>query len=140
MALHHLLMPATRVLNKEYWKPTVRMSQQSFMKVVNGEHVMRGDMTKRNNFCKAYGISSHPLIFEITTCMGTRYNVCIKNICYKVGSLLEGVDVAYKIFKILNIEFPFECRKVWKFIEHIFYVEDENISGNFLSIISDMNK
>lgn len=139
MALHYLLVPSKTIVNKENWKPTVPMSQKSFLNVVNGEHVMKSDMEKRDKFCKMYGMKNHPVIFEITTCMGTRYNVCIKDVCYKVESLLQGIDVAYKIFKVLNIEFPLECRKVWKFIEHIFYVEDENISGKLLSIISDLN-
>lgn len=140
MALHHLLMPSKTVVNGENWKPTVLMSQQSFLKGVNGQHVMLSNMAKRVEFCKKYGMKIHPVIFEITTCMGARYYVCIKDVCYKVESLVEGVDVAYKVFKILNVEFPLECRKVWKFIEHIFYGEDENISGKLLSIVTDMNK
>lgn len=124
------------MVNKESWKPTISMSQQSFMRTVNGQQVMISDMKKRNMFCKKYGMSNHPVIFEIATCMGTRYNVCIKDVCYKVESLVEGVAVAYKIFKILNIDFPLESKKVWKFIEHIFYSKDDNISGNLLSIVS----
>lgn len=140
MALHQLFVPSTTVVHGAKWRPTIPMSQQSFLKTVNGQSVMISDMAKRDDFCKRNGMKNHPVIFEITTCMGIRYSVCIKDVCYRVKSLIEGVDLAFKIFKILNIAYPLECRKVWTFIEYIFYGESVNLSGTLLSTISDFNK
>lgn len=140
MSLHHMLVPSKMIVKGATWKPTVPSSQNSFLKTVNGERKMQKEMQSRNDFCKKNHIKNHPVIFEITTCMGIRYSVCISNQYYKVESLIEAVDVSYKLYKTLNIDFPPESQKVWKFIAKIFYNVDEHISGNLLSIISDLNE
>lgn len=141
MALHQLFQPDRTIIKGSTWTPTVLMSEQSFLKTVNGHFYMKEEMAKRIKFCKENGINSHPVIFEIITCLGTRYHVCIENVCYKVESLMVGVDVAYKIYKTLNIDFPPESKKVWKFISYIFYGEnDVDISGKFLSLVEDLNQ
>lgn len=79
------------------------------------------------------------MIFEIVNKSGApRYAVGIGDLYYLQNNLIEAVDVAFKLFKMLRIEYPLESEKVWQLLEAVFYKTGKNIVGELLSIKSDL--
>lgn len=49
------------------------------------------------------------------------YYVCVDNTRYKIGSVLEAIDICYKSFFVLHACYPKECQQVWLFIQNCLY-------------------
>lgn len=62
-------------------------------------------------------------------------------ILYKIDSFLKALDVCFKIFHCLNVEYPIEAIQIWIFIQKYFYnidlKSDKKLSG-VLSFMSDL--
>lgn len=120
-------------------KPSVLASKNSFFRKVNGTSKICRELEKRNLICQKRNKQKHPLIFEIVSkSCAPRYAVGIGDIYYPQENLVEAVDVAFKLFKMLRIEYPLESEKVWQLLEAVFYKTGKNIVGDLLSIKSDL--
>lgn len=47
--------------------------------------------------------------------------IIIDNNKYKVGSVLQGLDFAFKSFHVLNAQYPKESEHIWLLIEQALY-------------------
>jgi hypothetical protein len=52
--------------------------------------------------------------------------VILEDKCIETNSLLKAVDLCYKLFYILNLQFPPYCQNVWHFFNATFYQCDSN--------------
>lgn len=43
------------------------------------------------------------------------------NIFYKLPNIVQAVDVAFKIFQVLDLQYPLDCQTVWRFLQSYIY-------------------
>lgn len=89
-----------------------------------------------------YGYTEQPLPIIVGS-----YNAieaCYVNIndtFYKVENVLKAVDITFKIYHVLNVQYPPEAAIVWTFIERGIYEIMTNTTENYVSVstlISDL--
>lgn len=79
----------------------------------------------RRKFISTYGKGATvqpyvAIVGESHTSISASY-VCINNIVYKLDSLLKAVDICFKSFYALDLEYPAESEQVWLTIQKILY-------------------
>lgn len=131
LSLHAILTPSTRMLakgssktgHKEYWKPSIKDSQNSFLYLVADEgEVSKCIAEKRDKYTK-FGLSLQPL----TIVVGNSYKdikkiiVIYDEVLYTFNSVCKAIDICFKIFQCFNLEYPKESQLVWLFIQKYFF-------------------
>lgn len=91
-------------------------------------------------------LSNQPFIVVV----GTLHNIKeimirIDDNTYKVKSIIEAIDLLFKIFYVMNVEYPFACRSTWTFIQEFFYKIPTASSGKkkakkFVTVVNLINK
>lgn len=87
------------------------------------------------------GTPLQPKVFVIGTldeCIGC---VIVDNIKYIFNEPLEAVDTCFKIFWVLNLEYPSECNHCWLFIQKAVHQINgvvKNISAGVETLIKDL--
>ncbi|KYN00656.1 hypothetical protein ALC62_08565, partial [Cyphomyrmex costatus] len=122
--LPHLLPPKkmTRRKNK-FWKPSIWNAKDSIIK----HAVIPGDITRlrEENIrkCKELKLTIQPYIIvvgptlhEITTCY-----LCIDDTIYNISSTLEAVDICFKTFHVLQLQYPTASEHLWLVIQKCIY-------------------
>lgn len=73
----------------------------------------------------------------------THYYTIINDIQYQLETAIKAVDVCFKLYHVLNLEYPPEAEQVWYFLECYFFeiseifVQKGSKKGNkFLSVLS----
>lgn len=78
-------------------------------------------------------------VFSHILCLGDDTNICqnftvVAGHAIETASLLEAVDVGFKSFYVLDINYTKQCRPTWEFLQHAAYNIDgyESSSVKFL--------
>lgn len=84
-----------------------------------------------------------PIICGIGKCLLhlDDFYVFYGNVFYKLSNLITCVDVAFKIFYVLNLKYPEDCKNVWLFFQQYFYdieVKSSNKSTILACILNDI--
>lgn len=88
---------------------------------------------KEKKKLKKYKLSYQPRIILV----GKDFNalesisISVDSHQYQAKSILEAIDHCYKLFYVLNIEYPRECQHTWlllqKFLFNVWTEEDEKV-------------
>lgn len=81
---------------------------------------MEAEEQRRKDKCCSHGLTYQPQLYAV----GSRcpdYFIKFDDICWKFGNPLKAIDVAFKTFQVLNLNYPFECQLIWGFIQQRVY-------------------
>lgn len=53
----------------------------------------------------------------------------------KSKNLLDAVDILFKIYKVLKIEFAPKCKNIWSFFQEFIYEVDEQVGSNYVQVL-----
>lgn len=107
---------------------------------------IKSEMRIRENMCSLKGINNHPLIFAIGTWAAlaefSNFYVVLLDLEFHFKSLLDAIDVAFKLFAMLSLQYPPESSNVWGFLNEAFYnIETQRPpSSTVQSIVSSFKK
>lgn len=81
---------------------------------------LREDAVKR---CKELNITIQPYIIVVGPSIKDIQNsfVCIDDVLYNTASVLEAVDVCFKAFQVLQLNYPAASEHLWIIIQKCFY-------------------
>ncbi|XP_067613945.1 uncharacterized protein [Eurosta solidaginis] len=128
--LHSVLVPASRKYkgskqtNKKHLvKPTIADSRNSFMicAATNSELQSKLKLMVDENYKDKDTIQPIICVIGENFFECKEYFVYFANIFYKFDNVIKCVDVCFKIFHVLNLKYPFECKSIWLFIQQFFY-------------------
>lgn len=71
----------------------------------------------------------------------TEFYVFYGNVFYKLSNVVTCVDVAFKIFHVLNLRYSEDCKNIWLFFQQYFYNIEVKIvekSTVLVSVLNDM--
>jgi len=49
------------------------------------------------------------------------YYVVVDEVLYKLDNILKAIDICFKIFMVLDAQYPIECEQVWLFFQLYIY-------------------
>lgn len=49
------------------------------------------------------------------------YYVVVDDILYKLDNILRAIDICFKIFMVLDAQYPIECEQIWLFFQLYIY-------------------
>jgi len=76
-----------------------------------------------------YGCTFQPLVAIIgpeLTCIKQSFVVLGIKKYYEVDTPLKAVDICFKIFHVLHIQYPPECAQLWQFLQRAAYEMPRN--------------
>lgn len=144
--LHAIFIPTSKKVTKDHAgkkclvKYTIKDSQNSFIIFKNSVCELEEYITVKRNEKNPI----QPFILIVGTPVNPKEIVIFfDSIKYKVFSILNAIDVCFKLFHLFNLEYPTESCYVWLFIQKLFY----NINTKFDTpchtlgqILSDLSK
>ena len=67
--------------------------------------------------------------------------VVINNIKYRIDScrIIDAVDVCFKAFFALNIDFTLECKRIWVFIQEFFFLSNMRVNQPYKMVSNLIN-
>lgn len=99
-------------------KFSISDSQNSFVIVGHTVAECEEELMRRSS----RKIPIQPLIMITGTILAPKeYLVYFDGVKYILNSFIEAVDICFKIFNVLNLEYPTASHLVWRFIQKYFY-------------------
>lgn len=121
--LHGILVPTNRQVKTENGKKihikfSIKDSQQSFILWESNIAEIEESLRK----LKSKNEPIQPLIMIIGSLDNpTQILVNFDDVKFKVFSVLQAVDVCFKIFHVFNLKYPDASYLVWTFIQNFFF-------------------
>ncbi|XP_059222247.1 uncharacterized protein LOC106085717 isoform X2 [Stomoxys calcitrans] len=129
-AIHFIIKPTARNIThdpvtneRKNAKVTMQESRNSFMILCQTQKELLSVIVQMKSDSDCNNEAFPPII----GCVGdsiyqiTQYYVFYDDVCYEFGDILSCIDAAFKIFQILKIPFPKQCKSVWYFIQDYFF-------------------
>lgn len=90
------------------------------------------------NKYKNLGIKPQPVIFIVDA---KEFYLVYDSLFFKFNSVIKALDTVFKVFFVLNLEYPKEIYNFWLFIQIYFYniPDTKNISSAVTSLITQLN-
>lgn len=120
--LHALLLPTTQTKTTDKTKKYSMMeSRDSFIAY---HPTQTSYFENRNELAKSGSIP--PMLNIIGDIFApVEIYVDYDNISYKFFSMGKAIDIAFKIFYVMQIDFPKPCQMIWVFLnQYFFHLED----------------
>ncbi|CAH1155017.1 unnamed protein product [Phaedon cochleariae] len=104
------------------WRPSRAEVQESFIVHLKSATELQPFLERRNSKYANLQQSCQPVIILVGSNL-TKLEPIINfnNLKFSVGNLLKTVDVAFKLFHVINLKYPVECDHVWMFIQKYVY-------------------
>ncbi|XP_017475753.1 PREDICTED: uncharacterized protein LOC108366005 [Rhagoletis zephyria] len=144
LLMHSILKPPLVSINKTpgskrlKWKPSICDAQNVTVLLCEcvNDYQRKYDEMK----CKAMerGISLQPQILVIGKELSRleSYYIVFDNILYKVPTFVRALDILFKLFHVLNFEYPIEAKYLFDFIEKYFFKFECSVNPNILLLIN----
>ncbi|VVC41518.1 Hypothetical protein CINCED_3A016863 [Cinara cedri] len=122
--LHAIFVPTSKKVTKDdngkksLVKYSIKDSQNSFI-------VFKNSVDEIEDYITCHSKEKNP-IQPCILIVGTPIDpkeilICFHTIKYKVFSIVNAIDVCFKIFHLFNLEYPSQSCIVWIFIQRYFY-------------------
>ncbi|KAK4882984.1 hypothetical protein RN001_006303 [Aquatica leii] len=143
LTLPYLLAPVT-LKNKRKsgnWRPSrSEISESFFLHIENFEELQqkKSDRLEKLKSCsltlQPFGVICGPL-------NNAKYFAVVNDVIYTFQSLIRTIEILYKTFHALDIQYPHECQHIWQLVEEIvFEMKYSPSSSSVTALISDLKK
>lgn len=98
-------------------------------------------ITKRREKLKSYALTVQPFGVVIGDLTSPNYIIVVDEVEYKVETGIRALELLFKLFHGLDIEYPVEATHVWEFIqEAVFKIKNKQnrISPSTSSLLGDI--
>lgn len=68
------------------------------------------------------------------------YYVVVDNILYKLDNILRAIDICFKVFMVLDVQYPIECEQIWLFFQQYIYKQSSKHDKVIKSMIDFRQK
>ncbi|XP_036139039.1 uncharacterized protein LOC118644497 isoform X2 [Monomorium pharaonis] len=145
-ALPYMIPPKGRIRTKEgHWKPSMIECEESL--VIHAKTA--GDITEireqRIDAMYQKGLTVQPYIIVVGPTLAeiTSFFVSVDKVLYNMTSAFKAIDTCFKIFHVLNIEYPTASNHIWLLIQRELYkftTKYDRNSSFILEVINAMKK
>ncbi|XP_017476008.1 PREDICTED: uncharacterized protein LOC108366200 isoform X3 [Rhagoletis zephyria] len=150
--LHSVLVPTSReyktckqTKKQHLVKATIEDSRNSFLiwATTNCELQSKLKLMVDENYKGKSTIQPIICAIGMSLLESNEYFVYFANIFYKFDNVIKCIDVCFKIFHVLNLKYPSECKSIWFFVQQYFYdiaLESHEKSTSLCAILSDLRQ
>jgi len=130
---------------KRYIKTSIAYGRESFLLYVSTLNDLYVQIQNRIDHCFNTKQKLQPFICII----GSNFVSCDEfyvyyfGTYYKFNNIVRAVDICFKIFQVLNLNYPHQSELVWTFIQKFIFQIDLNSDvqcSSLASLISDLKK
>ena len=68
-----------------------------------------------------YGLPYQPQLFKVGCDDKPSFYLKFNDVSWKFSNLLKALDICFKTYQVLNLEYPFETALLWTFIQNRIY-------------------
>ncbi|KAL5236828.1 hypothetical protein ACI65C_004238 [Semiaphis heraclei] len=153
-----LFQPITLKLDKKRkncntpstWRPSKVEQASAFVKFIADANELKTSHTQKIDKSIQFGTTLQPYVIIVGHCVDAyqedhtpieSYTV-INNTYYKLETPLKALDVCFKSYYSLNLQYPIEVQHIWTFVQQYFYEIHDKNDKNFPSVktlINDLN-
>ncbi|XP_022160098.1 uncharacterized protein LOC111026353 [Myzus persicae] len=133
-------------LKTKYWRPSKLELKQSFIYYVNSTYQLKEVNEEKRKKAQQLDQTLQPYMIFVQDSEFENnvrdFYVIINNHFFKLESALKALDVCFKSFFSLNLNYPTESTQVWYFIQKYFFEIETNFDKNYQNInniIHDLN-
>ncbi|XP_031350570.1 uncharacterized protein LOC116176215 isoform X3 [Photinus pyralis] len=125
ITLPFLFQPVTLKKNRKgvSWRPTrVEVQESFFMRISNFDELQEKRSSRRQKL-STYGISDQPYacVAGNLEAVNNFYIVVVNDVVYKVDSSIRALELLFKLYHALDVEYPAESEHIWLFIQEIVF-------------------
>lgn len=91
------------------WRPSKEEVQRGFILHVDDDLKLRAELKNRRDNLKNYGLTEQPIVAIVGKNKIELCSVYINDITYKLSSVLQAVDTAFKSFYAFQLMYPKEA-------------------------------
>lgn len=104
------------------WKPTILDSQNFIVLRVETKNDIKERVHSHRNNLKKKGLTNQPFIVVVGPVENlNHFYVSVDDFFYKADSFKKALSVTYKVFHVLNIQYPNGAKQIWEFIQAFFF-------------------
>ncbi|XP_025154494.1 uncharacterized protein LOC112588519 [Harpegnathos saltator] len=139
-ALSYMIPPRGRVktTKKGHWKPSMIESEENLVVHVKTAGDISDIRQKRIDAMYQMNLTLQPYIIGPTLAEISSFFISVDKILYNVTSAFRAIDT-FKIFHVLNIEYPAVAHHIWILIQHELYnftTKYDKIPSHILEIMT----
>lgn len=127
----------------KHLKSTKEDSRNAFMKIGTTFFELNTRLTHTMEEAQSNGETFTPILAGVGESMFSlrEYYVYYGNVSYKFENILSSVDAAFKIYNVLNLDYPRHCKLIWHFIQEYFFeikIPSDERSNGLTEILNDL--
>ncbi|KYQ52767.1 hypothetical protein ALC60_08106, partial [Trachymyrmex zeteki] len=122
LLLPHLIPPKGRIrIKKEHFKSSISECKNSIILHVK----IHGDIShiqeEKIKQAQKFGLTVQPYIIVIGPTLTElhAFYVCFDKALYQVSTVLEAVDICFKVFHVFDLHYPPESEHIWYTIQNL---------------------
>lgn len=106
---------------------------------------LESELERRRHVYSSYGLKEQPLPIIVGPTLSDIHSsyVVVNKIKYSIETPLKAIDTCFKIYQVLNAQYPFEVQIPWTFLQKHIYDISTVYDKSFVVInklISDLNR
>ncbi|CAH0556701.1 unnamed protein product [Brassicogethes aeneus] len=124
---------------KGFWRPSRSEVQESFFLIVNNFDDIQKKIETRRKRLASYELPLQP--FAAAIIKGDKLDslfIFINNVFYNCKSSLRCLELLYKAFFALNLQYPPECKHIWHLIQELVFKTKSPKASTTACVISDI--
>ncbi|XP_058831748.1 uncharacterized protein LOC131690189 [Topomyia yanbarensis] len=146
-ALPLILRQTFIVRGRKRSKPSVKSGRATFIVLLETEAGITENIAQRKRIAAEDGNAElWPYIIAIGNTQSqaiSGYFVVLDSTIFKCKSMVDAVDLLFKIYTVFNLEYAYACESVLKFIQQYFYnliYDGARQDSNVVALITDLNR
>ncbi|XP_071652598.1 uncharacterized protein [Temnothorax longispinosus] len=123
-ALSYMIPPRGRVRTKKgHWKPSMTESEESIVVHVKTAADISGIRQERIDVMYQMSLTLQPYIIAVGPTLAeiSSFFISVDKVLYNVTNAFTAIDTLFKIFHVLNIEYPAASHHIWVLIQRELY-------------------
>lgn len=124
---------------KTHWKPSIPESRDGLFIHIKSPGDLETEKQKRIDFAYRKGLTIQPYIVLIGPSLNNiiSSSIIVNNNIYKVHSVLEALDLCFRIIHVLDADYPFQSQHLWYLIQwHMYKIHTP--SDKKITFLSDL--
>lgn len=132
--------PSGKKHKGKFIKPSIAEQQEAFLSQLDDESKLQEAIETRRSRLLQLKLTMQPWIVYVGHyTKPTKVFIIVDDIIYIVESLVQAVDVTFKIFQATQALYPFECTNIWLLIQKGFYKIDTSHDGRSTVVSTVLN-
>ncbi|KAK4882314.1 hypothetical protein RN001_005633 [Aquatica leii] len=127
-------------MQKRNFRPSKLESLESFLLHIQTIGELDTKIEERKSKALLNKIGLQPFMVCVGPINQVTFYVIVDSQKYVCENCLMALDLTLKIFFVLNLQYPPECKAVWQTVDQLLYKLENDIDSNASSVLSDIEK